>query len=83
MLTWVSLIYSIVKAIPVLDKAIRELFKLYAEKEKEWAYEAISKGILKAITEKDQRDLEAAIGSPRAGKPSGDASSEFDNPSKP
>jgi hypothetical protein len=80
---WLGLVYAIVKAIPVLDKAIRELLVFYAEKEREWAYEKISKGIFKAITGKDQRDIEVAIGSPRAGKPSGDTDSEFTNPDKP
>jgi len=80
---WLGLVYAIVKAIPVLDKAMRELLVFYAEKEKEWAFNAISKGEFKAITGKDQRDLEVAIGSPRAGKPSGDSDSEFSNPDKP
>lgn len=69
-MTWVSLVYSLIKTIPILDKAIRSLIIYYAALEKKWFYDAVTKGMLDAVGG-DQRKLEEAINSDRAGKPSG------------
>jgi len=69
-MTWLGLIYSIIKAIPVIDQAVRSLLKFYAEQEKQWFYQEITKSMLDAVGG-DQRKLEEAINSSRAGKPSG------------
>jgi hypothetical protein len=62
-------IYALIKAIPVVDKAVRALLKYYAEQEKEWFYKEVTKAMLDAVNG-DQRKLEEVIGSQRAGKPS-------------
>jgi hypothetical protein len=72
-----GLIYSLLKAIPVLDKAVRAFFKYYAELEVAWFERELYDAIEKAIKTGQTSDLEHAIGSPRSGKLSGDADSEF------
>lgn len=76
-------IYALIKAVPILEKAVRDFLAFYAIKQKEWFYEELHKAVEKAIKTGETNDLENSIGSPRAGKPSGDSDSEFDDPSKP
>lgn len=80
MTAWLGFIYSVLKAIPVLDKAARAFFIYYSELEKDWTYAAIAKANVTAIESGDQRELEKAIGSPKAGKPSGHDGVEYGDP---
>ena len=79
-MTWLSLIYSLIKFIPILDKAVRDFLIFYSAKQVEWFNAEVTKAVAKAIATGETSDLENSIGSPRAGKPSGNAGSEFDNP---
>ena len=78
-----GLIYAIIKAIPIADKAVRDFLVFYAVKQKEWYAQEIKAAIEKAIATGDTTDLESAIGSPQAGKPSGQNGVEYSDPSKP
>jgi hypothetical protein len=78
-----GLIYSLLKAIPVLDKAVRAFFTWYTVKEKEWFYEEIQKAVNEAISTGQTGPLESAIGSPLANKPSNHAGAQYDDPSLP
>lgn len=73
-------LYALLKAIPVLEKAVRGFLAFYAIKEKEWYYASLHKAVEKAIKTGETTDLERQINSPRAGKPSGNPDSEFDDP---
>ena len=73
-------IYALLKAIPILESGLKAFFAWYAVKEKEWFYADLHKAVEKAIKTGETRDLENQITSPRAGKPSGDSDSEFDDP---
>ena len=76
-------IYALLKAIPVLEKAVRGFIAFYAIKQKDWFYEELHKAVEKAVKTGETRDVENAIGSPRAGKPSGNDGSVFDDPDAP
>ena len=76
-------IYSLLQAVPILNTWIQEFFIFYAKQQKEWTYEAISRGVTGAIRTGDQRELEHTIGSPRADQPSGHDGAEFDKPDSP
>jgi hypothetical protein len=67
---WITFIYGVIKAIPILDKWA-DLFTNYYVmkaienlKEEDWA------AIRKAIDEQDQRNLEKQIGNKKPGEPS-------------
>lgn len=76
-------IYSIIKAVPVLDKAVRDFFIFYAIKQKEWFANDVTKAVEKAIRTGQTEDLERDVGSPQAGKPSGQDGTTFDDPNNP
>lgn len=78
-----SFIYALLKAIPVLEKLVRDFFVFYAIKQREWYEKELHDAIKKAINTGETRDLENAIGSPRAGAPSGHDGSDYSDPSKP
>lgn len=69
----VQLILAIAKAFPIVDKWLDEA---YNEKLKAMSKETRA-AIRKAIDEQDQIDLEIAIGSVNAGRPSGIPGSEI------
>ncbi len=73
-------IYALIKAVPILEKAVRDFLAFYAVKQREWFEKELNDAIKKAIATGETSDLEQRIGSPRADKPSGDSGSEFDNP---
>lgn len=67
-MTFISIVLSILKAIPIIDSwfqqiAVARIAELNSEN---------IAAIKKALTERDQRDLEEAIGNPNPGMPSGD-----------
>lgn len=64
-------IVAVAKAIPVVDKWLQQLMLAYAKNRIDAWDKAIFEGIKTAIVERDQRDLEKAIGNPNAGEPSG------------
>ena len=66
------------KAIPVLDKAVREFVIWFSEQQRQWFYDSVARGVVDAIEKRDQRNLEHTIGSPRAGKPSGHPGVEYE-----
>jgi hypothetical protein len=70
-MTILSLLLAIFKAIPALKSLFDELVVAYTQSQidnikKEYLY-----AIQIAISQKDQRDIEKALGSPRAGEASG------------
>ena len=64
-----ALLLAIAKAVPVVDKWIQSFVAFYVGRRIDAMDAAIVGGIKKAITDKDQRDLEKAIGNPDAGEP--------------
>lgn len=67
------LLVELIKAIPVLDALIRRLIVWYCDYE----YEQYKKDITAAIQSNDQRNIEAALGSVFANRPSGDLAAEL------
>lgn len=65
------LILAILKAIPALKSLFDQFAAWYTQKEIENINKEYLNAIAKAISAKDQRDLEKAVGSPRAGEQSG------------
>ncbi len=63
-LSIIQAILAIAKAVPVLDKAIRDLFIAYAKAQEE----AWLKRVGEAFTKGDSRSIEKAIGFSGAGK---------------
>lgn len=76
-------IYALTKAIPVLDKAVRGFIAFYAIKQVEWYRKELHEAIKKAIGDGATKPIEDAIGSPRAGKPSGNDGVEYSDPDSP
>ena len=66
-----SLLLAIFKAIPALEKWFQDLSALYIASRIESMKQENREAIKKAIEAQDQRDLERAIGSPKAGEHSG------------
>ncbi len=66
-----SILLTIFKAIPALKSAWDGLVSLYIEHEIASIRKERREAIRKAINEQDQRDIEKAIGSDKAGKESG------------
>jgi len=71
-----SAIIAIFKAIPVIERLFVQLMALYIKSADDAYKRRLKEGIEKAING-DTTDLEKAIGSPRAGKPSGEKDSKF------
>ena len=71
-MTWISLILAIAKAIPVIDRAIRDLVQAYVQWKIKEGQRDLAEALIKMIETGDQRDLEREIGSPNAGKPAQD-----------
>lgn len=71
-LTILSGIVALLKAVPILDSWFKELLNLYFQMKLEQHDKDFIEAIRKIVFEKDQRDLERAIGSPNAGKPDKD-----------
>lgn len=67
-----SLILGIVKAIPIVDSWFQQFFVYYFNSQIDKMKEENRLAIAKVINEKDQRDLEKALGSKKAGEASGD-----------
>jgi len=76
-------VYALIKAIPVLDKAVRGFIAYYSVKQIEWYRKELHEAIEKAVKTGETRDIENAIGSPRAGKPSGQTGADFSDPDAP
>lgn len=72
-----QILIIILKALPALKALVDRFFALYAQQEYRSFQKAVQEGIRKAVDEHDQRDLEKAIGSPKAGLPSGVPGSTF------
>jgi hypothetical protein len=79
-MSWLSFVYSLIKLIPIVDKAVRDFLIFYSVKQVEWFNAKVTKAVAKAIATGETSDLENSIGSPRAGKPSGNAGADFDDP---
>ncbi len=71
MASFISLLIAIFKAIPALQKLFESLMALYVQRQIDQMDKELLNAIARALKEKDQRDIEKAIGSPRAGEPSG------------
>ena len=68
---YLSAIVAIINLIPQLKAGFEALMAYYVQTQIASIKKEYSDAIRKAIDEHDQRDLERAIGSPRAGLPSG------------
>lgn len=64
-------IVGLIKAIPVFDSWFQQLAALYVQSAIHSMQKENVDALRKAINEKDQRDLEKAIGNPNHGAPSG------------
>lgn len=62
-------IIAIIKIIPIIDSWVKLLIAAYVKHEIEQQNEEFKLAIQKLFEEGDQRDLEKAIGSDNAGKP--------------
>jgi hypothetical protein len=69
--SWVGAIFAIIKVIPALKGWFDWFVAEYTRREIDGMKKEIREGIRRAVEEQDQRDLERAINSPLAGKPSG------------
>jgi hypothetical protein len=68
----VAIILGLLQAIPILDRWFQQIAVAYARIRLDQMKKENLDAIRKAIEEHDQRNLETVIGSPTAGKPSGD-----------
>ena len=73
----VALITAIAKAIPILDEWMQKLVVYYFNSSVDKMRKENIDAIRKVLVNKDQRDLEKAIGSPSAGLPSGNPESDI------
>jgi hypothetical protein len=64
-------IVGLIKAIPILDKWFTLVAVYFVNKSIDNMHKDLLDSLRKALLEKDQRDLEKAIGNPNAGEPSG------------
>jgi len=71
----ISAILALAKAIPIINQWIEELTTAYAVSKMAALKKENLDAIRKAINERDQRDLEKAVGNHHPGEPSGDAGS--------
>lgn len=71
--TAITIILGILKAIPILDAWFQQLSTAYTVGKIASFKKENLEALRKAINEKDQRDLEAAVGNPHPGEASGDA----------
>lgn len=71
MMTVISAILAVAKAVPVFDSWIQQLITSYVNSAIDRMQYENWTAIKKAVNDKDQRDLEKAIGNPAAGEPSG------------
>lgn len=70
--TAIGLLTALFKAIPVLKEWFDDLITAYVNHSIDTMRKENREALGKALNGRDQRDLEKAIGSPTAGKPSGD-----------
>ena len=68
-----AIILAVIKAIPAIQSFVDSFIVFYTNSEIDKMSASNLAAIKKVLNDKDQRDLEKAIGSPTAGKPSGDA----------
>lgn len=68
----VAFLTSLFKALPVLKEWFEDLVVAYVNHSVDNMKKKNREALEKALNGRDQRDLEKAIGSPTAGKPSGD-----------
>jgi hypothetical protein len=68
----IALLLGIAKAVPIIDSWIQQLATAYATQRIADMQKENLDAIRKAIQDKDQRDLEAALGNPHPGEASGD-----------
>lgn len=64
-------IVGLIKAIPIFDQWFQQLAALYVSERIHSMKQENVDALRKAVAEKDQRDLEKAIGNPNPGAPSG------------
>jgi len=76
MLSVFSTILAVLKVIPILDSWFQQLMVFYAKAAVDRIKKEDREAVLKAFAEKDQRDLEKAIGNPNPGEVSGDEGTE-------
>jgi len=72
-MTVVAVIFSgllaLIQAIPVVDKWVQQFIVYYVSKRKNEMKAENTAALRKALDEKDQRDLEKAVGNPHPGEP--------------
>lgn len=73
----VAAILAVCRAIPIVNSWMSELMAAYVQHQIAAMKAANVAAIRKALMEQDQRDIEKAIGSPRAGEKSGDPNTEI------
>lgn len=73
----ISIVLGILKIIPILDQWFQSLSAAYIQERLDSMKSENVAAIRKALDDKDQRDLEAAVGNPNPGLPSGDAGSQI------
>ncbi len=77
MLSVFSTILAILKAVPVIEGWVQDFFVFYTQARLDAMRSENREALKKAFLEKDQRDLEKAIGNPTPGEESGNAGSEI------
>lgn len=76
-MSFINLLLSIAKAVPIVDKWIEQLSTLYFQTRIAEMKKENRDAIKTALEKQDQRDLERALGSTIAGEPSGTPGSEI------
>jgi hypothetical protein len=66
----ISGLVGLIKAIPIIDRWFQSLLTFYVNSQIDKMERANFEAVKKAIYDRDQRDLEKAIGSPNAGESS-------------
>lgn len=80
--TWLALLLATMKAVPAVRKWWEELTIAYYAYQDHQIEKATRDGIKKALESHDQRDLEKAMGSTKAGELSGNPNTTI-RPSRP
>lgn len=71
MMSFLTSFFSLLKVIPALKSWFDWFVAEYTRREIDQMKQEIREGIRKAVNDYDQREIERAINSPLAGKPSG------------
>ena len=68
-MSFISGLFAIAKAVPVVDSWLRALVSAYVKWQIEQGKRDLAEALQKMFEESDQRDLEKEIGSSNAGRP--------------